>query len=396
MFLMVGASVRTMISSAALAGEQAEGLDFFGDIDANLAGKTYSLALDYQLAPTVTNLLQVARDSFGGADLLYLSGPENQPQQLEYWQGRGLLLGNGTEALRIVRDPYCLRGILAEIDAPMPRFYAPAEAPQILQKRHLLKPLNRGGGHGIVDLPEGRPWQERLDTFLCLQKHIIQEYCYGLSASFTFLSDGKQAVLLGASSQWAVEGGFIYRGNLAPLEPQIIKTHPGLTRKMELIANHLTQAAGLVGFNTVDVIINKEGLWVLEVNPRWSASLELFEILAGRSFFTDHVQACRGRLPSPKSAGNAAGFAGKDLVYARRDLRVHYPHDESWRDLYAKGVRDLPRQGVLIAKNQPLCTVLARAVSAAACRKALLDLEQWAWEFFLRHSNLVPKEDYCL
>jgi predicted ATP-grasp superfamily ATP-dependent carboligase len=386
MYLMIGASVRPMVSSAALAGEQGIGLDFFGDLDANLAGKTYSLALDFNLEPSVTNLLQVARDSFGSYGLLYLAGPENKPQQLKHWQEQGLLLGNGAEALQVVRDPFCLSAILAEIDAAMPCFYTPANAPRILQKKYLLKPLNRGGGHGIIVLPQGQPWQECLERPQCLEQHIIQEYCYGINASFTFLSDGRQAVLVGTSSQWPYKGGFTYQGNLAPLEPQIIAEHPGLLQKMKLIADQLTQAAGLVGFNTVDVIINKDGLWVLEVNPRWSASLELFEMLAGCSFFANHVQACRGSLQPPAPAKAAAGFAGKAIVYARQDIQVHYPRDESWRELYAADIRDLPRQGIHIAKNEPLCTVLAQAPAASVCRQSLLDREQWVWKYFVQNS----------
>ena len=102
MFLFAGVSVRTLMESAAASGYKVTGIDYFGDVDALWHGNVVSLT-DLGQALTVTNLLKVA-ETIPCCGLVYASGPENAPVELEYWENQGLLRGNGTSVLAIVRD----------------------------------------------------------------------------------------------------------------------------------------------------------------------------------------------------------------------------------------------------------------------------------------------------
>lgn len=378
---MVGVSVRTMMSSAERAGVHANGMDYFGDMDTNRSGKTLGLANDLGMEPSMDNLLQAARERHSDDYLLYFSGPENSPDELAFWHDRGLLLGNSPITLRLTRDPFWVQARLEQIGESLPEFYRLDKAPQYLGKPFLLKPINQGGGHGIKVLRADTPWRHQVEvedeTY-----YILQRFCTGQSASFTFLGDGEKAFFIGASSQWPDADGFSYCGNMAPL----YCLTPELEQRMDRIAQHLAKSAGLVGLNTVDIILDEREMYVLEVNPRWSASVELYEVLWDTSLFEHHVQACRKRLiPLPEKPLN--GFAAKAIVYAKRNMTMGYFRENDWEELYGQDVRDLPRPGTYTQIGQPMCTVLARGKTAEECRKRLAEREAWVRKYFDEHEG---------
>jgi len=108
----------------------------------------------------------------------------------------------------------------------------------------------------------------------------------------------------------------------------------------------------------------------VEVNPRYTASMELVERATGASIFEIHARACAGTLPGrPIAAAAWHGAAvGKAVLYARRDVVP----DATARWLEDDDIRDVPAPGERIARGQPICTIFARGRGAAACRRALV------------------------
>ena len=92
--------------------------------------------------------------------------------------------------------------------------------------------------------------------------------------------------------------------------------------------------------------------WVVEVNPRPTASLETIDAAHGVRSFAAHLEACAGRLPG--SPVEPAGAAGKAVVFATEDLRA--PDTSEWA---ARGIRDVPHPGEPIAAGGPICTLVA-------------------------------------
>ena len=109
----------------------------------------------------------------------------------------------------------------------------------------------------------------------------------------------------------------------------------------------------------------------IEINPRWSASIELVERTLKRALFGAHVEACTtGALPVGASAESASfGALGKAIVFARTSSVVD--DNRSWLD--DPDVRDIPRPGERIPAGQPVCTVFARADTDSACYRALVE-----------------------
>jgi predicted ATP-grasp superfamily ATP-dependent carboligase len=108
-------------------------------------------------------------------------------------------------------------------------------------------------------------------------------------------------------------GLFYYKGNIVPLEIGESMDYEHLISKINDLAGCLTLCFGLKGVNTVDFILNSEGVWVLEVNPRWSASVELIERYLGKSLFDEHLRACAGGGIASIFRGGSGGFGRSGL-----------------------------------------------------------------------------------
>ena len=103
----------------------------------------------------------------------------------------------------------------------------------------------------------------------------------------------------------------------------------------------------------------------IEVNPRFSASMELVERAAGVSLFALHRDGSAGRLGSPP--GRPREVVGKAVVFARHDVRVGDPRR------WGVELADVPHPGELIAGGRPICTVFARGRDGDACTAALVE-----------------------
>ena len=123
--------------------------------------------------------------------------------------------------------------------------------------------------------------------------------------------------------------------------------------------------------NGIDFVARAGRPYPLEVNPRYTASMELVERAYGVSVFGIHARACAGALPAfelarARTANRDA--IGKAVIYARRDTTAGDTH----RWLEDETVRDIPAPGEHIPRGHPICTVFARAPNADACHRALV------------------------
>lgn len=402
--LLIGASVRALMESAVESGYEATGIDFYGDADSCLQGQTLSLSADCGLKPTVKNLFKIA-SAFHGESLVYASGPENFPEELIDWENRGQLKGNGPSILKQVRVPSVLRQSVELAHGKMPLFYSVAQwkqtknvkTKQNVKTKWLLKQINRGGGQGITDFPQTDVETSALISNLAEpEKYIIQEYIEGISGSVTFLANGQETSVLGTSRQLIGSREearpFVYQGNIVPLDVRKVMPEEVFGNEIRTMINRLTQDFGLKGINTLDFIINHDGIWILEINPRWSASVELIEKYLGRRVFADHLAVCDGA-----DLDSAMGytfceqtlkpiFCGKLVVYAHDSGEIRTYQEQQLRYLYERGIRDIPRPGTVVHKGQPLCTVLGDGSTDRECMLNLQKKAVWVQRHLVQRS----------
>jgi len=107
----------------------------------------------------------------------------------------------------------------------------------------------------------------------------------------------------------------------------------------------------------VDLTWDGERAWVVEVNPRPVASLEIVDAAYGVRSFAAHLAGCAGRL-AEAGPPDAAAAAGKAVVYATENVRV--PDTRDWPQ---RGIRDVPHPGEHIAAGHPICTLVGTGAS---------------------------------
>ncbi|MCK4449663.1 MAG: ATP-grasp domain-containing protein, partial [Anaerolineae bacterium] len=355
--------------SAVRGGHRVITLDYFGDRDQRALVENHALLRDFGLPFSAEGLLQASRRLDFEA-VVYISNLENHPEVVEELARERILLGNGPVVLRQVRDWRTLRAFCREAGISCPTTLLPGEEKEAdLTVRWLRKPVRSGGGHGI------RPWTgEPLG-----EAHILQEYIEGQSASAAFVADGQRSVVIGLTEQLIGRGelgarGFAWCGNILPLALQPAERGTVL-EMVERMAARLTRRFGLQGVNGMDLVVadDPEGRpcpFLVEVNPRYTGSMELVERAYGLNVFSLHLEALAGRLPDFSLAEHLrpqGQYFGKGIVYARRTVIM--PETVGWTE---QGRRDVPFPGEQIKAGHPVCTVLAEGEGREACWNHLL------------------------
>jgi predicted ATP-grasp superfamily ATP-dependent carboligase len=344
--LLAGLTTRAIAESAVRARCDVVTVDYFGDLDTKRLGPNVSLrelGLKYSAAAIA--------EAAGGLDydaVVYCGGLENHPRIVARLAADARLLGNTPETLRRVRDPGQLFRFLAARGFAVPETRRPGE---LLPSggRWLVKPVRGGGGVGIRDF-EGRP---------LAAGQILQAYVEGISGSAAFVADGARSVLLGWTEQLRGPRGFLYGGNVLPLAGPAAALD-----EARRLAEALTAEFGLRGLNGFDFVLRAGRPVLVEVNPRFCASMELWDQAGASPVFALHLAACEGALPGAVPAPD--DVRGKAVVYAPRPVRVG--ETAGW---IARGVRDVPPPDSTIQAGHPICTVLAREPTRAACRARL-------------------------
>jgi predicted ATP-grasp superfamily ATP-dependent carboligase len=174
-------------------------------------------------------------------------------------------------------------------------------------------------------------------------------------------------------SAWTGASGFRYCGSIGPLD--LPAEH---VERFRAIGATLAAEFGLVGLFGIDAVVNTAGVWTVEVNPRYTASVEVLERATGTPSIALHVAACQqGELPDQAAAERDA-LHGKAIVFARGRFAVA----EHWAERMlaacaadAPPFGDVPPAGSTIEAGWPIATVFAegrdeRAVMAALERRA--------------------------
>jgi hypothetical protein len=365
--LIIGVSTRGLAESAIAAGYDLVTIDYFGDYDQKSWCENLSLKRDLNLPFGSAQLYEASRNLKFEA-VAYTSNLENHPEVIERFEDASAekhsrLLGNSAAVLSRVRHWPTLFGFLQSQGVPVPAtLYEGHRPPANDQRRWLRKPIRSGGGHDISYWEKDRPGGAMF---------ILQEHVSGISASATFVSNGKECVVLGLTGQIIGRpefgaSGFRYCGNVLPLT-----AGPGAAlAQVRDITTRLTREFKLVGVNGLDFMLKDDQVVPVEVNPRYSASMELIERAYGLSIFDLHVKSVlQGTLPDFDLAGELAdqGFFGKAIVYAEQDGAA--PDTRGWP---ARDIRDVPFPGEALSAGDPVCTVLASGLTQAECFAGLV------------------------
>lgn len=383
--LIVGASTRAAAQSAVRSGFEPWCLDQFADEDLRACAHILPLG-------AYPGSLPAAFEAAPEAPWFYAGGLENQPSVVAELAAIRPLLGNSAEALRLVRNPFWLAESLdrervprlaVSSTRPAANFVGrtirsvPSETRTGLSvlradsaieadgRRWLRKPLQSAGGRGIGFVSgASEPIPE--------PGYCYQEFAPGLSISGLFLADGQRATCLGLSRQLVGEPvthapPFGYSGSIAPLSLEDLPTAAfEQTRRLgELVARD----ARLVGLFGIDFVWDqvRKVAWLVEVNPRYPASAELYELACGWPLIRWHAErsCAEVRLTEPRCR------FGKLVLYAHQTFRVADLRAIPFSDRVTI-IADIPRPESEIACGMPVCTLITQAATTEGCYQRLL------------------------
>ncbi|MCA9185605.1 MAG: ATP-grasp domain-containing protein, partial [Planctomycetales bacterium] len=400
--LIVGASARAAAQSAHRAGLSVTAVDLFADSDLAAIARTCQLAAhDYPHAA-----LPIAR-KLKECMCMYTGGLENYPLVVGEIGRAARLLGNDQGALTAVRDPVRLATVLQAAHWNTLQVYErivdlPSEGEWI------CKPRRSCGGNRVRRLSAAR--HEADD--------VVEEGCYfqqwmpGRSYAASYLATSDGCYLLGVTRQWHRRDLFDrraadrfgdeawqYLGSCGPLSMDAatcqqwwqlgtiiadgfdlqglfgidaIVSEPGVLEHQEDRESHLGPGIEPEGGQPR---MGEQRIWLVEVNPRYTASMELWERTTGVSCVRNHVNACLGftlddqlqRGPIP--ADHQLQIWGKVIFFAPSAgvVSARFLEEVLSRGGVVTGgdggawpmVCDIPSVGTEVRSGWPVCTLFA-------------------------------------
>jgi len=319
---VVGASARAAVMSLARAGHSAWAVDLFNDRDLKRIAPCARCSLaDFPQA------IPALAEQFPPGPVLYTGGLENYPEVIAELAQKRQLLGNGPDVLKRVRDPFAL-------PLPRPEMLAAGETVPATGA-WVVKSLRSSGGLGVRLAKPGE---------IVSPGHYLQEFIDGPAMSAVF----RDRELIGVTEQlvgtpWLHAKAFHYAGTIASRAGSV--SDGTLDRRLRF---------RLLGWFGIDFILNDGTPYVIEVNPRYPASLEAIE-----------------------HANHLDRVVGKAIYFAPRSFR--FPPTGPWdADLEGSfdpwrlpNFADIPEPGELMEAGSPVLTFFASGTTAEECRQGL-------------------------
>ena len=253
-----------------------------------------------------------------------------------------------------------------------------------------MKPFQSVGGIGITELVGTNSFA---DDFTKEQSTFyFQKRLPGEPIGVTFLTSEYGSTLVGATSAWMPNAdslgmNYVYRGSYGP----VVLTDEQLL-KLQRFARMAGHDSGLLGLWQADFLRYEGELTLLEINPRWSASMDILEVCldvglmkmhhacintsVSQAIFSEFANDC---LDGAKNA--IALMLGKLVVYANDSFNVTQRQSDAWwsrkwgcdlRSLLNEcQFADIPCAGTTIAKGDPILTVLTTGYSSESILQEL-------------------------
>jgi predicted ATP-grasp superfamily ATP-dependent carboligase len=374
--LMAAISGRALAESARRGGYLPLVADFFCDQDTVAAAAAHvqidgSFARGFRETELMTALERLAAQH-APIGVVCGTGFEDRPHMLAKLAQRWRLYGNDADKVAQVKDPELFAEICRRCDVPFPRIslQPPARDGFVAKRRG-----GSGGAHVSNHIVSNHIVSNHIANHLAdASEREARDGIYyqarvpGRPMSALLLANGVSAIVLGFSAQWANPTPcqpFRYGGAVQPAD-----IPPDVAMRLEKAACRLASGLSLTGLNSADFMVDGDDFWIVEINPRPGATLDIFEaagsgaMAESHSLFALHMAACRGDLVD--AAPRLAGAKASAICYAARDVTI--PDGFAWPDWSA----DRPNGGLAISAGEPLCTVHAGA-AVAVDAKALVE-----------------------
>lgn len=299
---------------------------------------------------------------------VYGSGFEAQPALLKKVADFIPLIGNSPAVVSAVKNIGTFFSTLQQsnIDYPNVALKLPEQ-----DEAYIKKLAGGSGGGHIQPVNREKP---------LLENHYYQKKIDGRPVSVLFVANADEIEVIGFNEQWldpSVARPFRYGGAVSHIE-----LNENVKQQLIFAAEKLTMSFGLLGLNSLDAIVQDERVYVLEVNPRLSATVDLYS--AESRLFDAHMHACLHRQLRRHCHGALSQQSkAHAIVYAQEDGELLIP------TVWPNWVTDTPNcfSGVAgkkkVLEGEPVCTVVAVACCAETAKRLAQDRARMISEAFV-------------
>lgn len=344
--IIVAITGRALAQSAAKTGCRVRVLDAFADRDTQAAAQTACVAPDGAIALDPEKLFAALGDLDKAGEHRVIvpgSGFERTPQWLERLARFGALCANDADIVAAFKEPELAAELLCALGWQVPET---CREPPADPRGWLQKEIGGAGGAHV----------RRAGRATAHARAYFQREVPGRPLSVTFLADAERAWILGFNAlavQAMKDAPFCYAG------ASTCALDPVLEREVQTRLDRLVCVTGLRGLNGLDFLLEGGEIYALEVNPRPTATFELYDPDYPEGLVRWHIRSFAGPLrdfPSQR-AQNRAQTRACAVVYAQH--AVHVPDGAD----FPGWCGDLPVAGSRIAAGAPVLTVFAEAQS---------------------------------
>ena len=330
--LVIANSARMLVQSAVNDDFSPLAIDCFADKD------TQGMALDFVKVTclalsNVLLALSILSKRHTITHVVYGSGFENYLSTLKYLQQNFIVLGNSFKVFSSIQQKthFFLQLAQQHIVYPETSFQPPDEA-----EGWLIKPLKGEGGIGI----------QRYSVKQETESIYWQKFCAGTAQSVLFLANASEYKIIGFHKQYTAQiypHDFVFSGliNQPDMDESIVQT-------LHAILSKLVPLFSLKGVNSLDFILNNQQCYMLEINARPSASVNLY----GSGLFLAHINSClESELLSNLNA--LASYRAYKIIFAETEISI--PERMVW----PAWVVDIPSNASIINTGMPICSIIA-------------------------------------
>ena len=340
--LLIGINTRSMIESGLKLNYTIYSTSYFSTSDVPSI-ENQKIILDESINPdcgvfedkfSSENILNVSKDYLDEVDyIIPISGIS--PNDFEKKHQKKIL---GNKDISKVEDKY--------------RFYKEIRneflTPEV---QYIAKPLKGSGGYNTNLLNNQSQLQLNCD-----EKLIVQEYIEGINLSSSVLASENEAENIVNSRlltqhDFEKNSQFKYVGNILPLTEKSIlapvKNTDAINREMADTSEKLIRKFELIGSNGVDFILNKNGLYIIEINPRIQGTFECVQQALGINMLEAHIKACQNEIIA---IDKAEYYSYKKIIYSPKTVK--------YEKIDLNNLYDMPHLGSITQKDEPLLTII--------------------------------------
>jgi len=331
--VIVANSARMLAQSASKSGIRALVIDCFADFETQEMALE-SIKVDNLAVANVSVAISLLNKQYSIAYVVYGSGLECYQDTLKYLEQKFIVLGNSFDVFSLVQNKYSFFLRLNKLDIPYPEisFQAPKQ-----KTDWLIKPLQGEGGIGI---------KRYAGDSNANGAFFWQQFCQGTPSSVLFIANETEYQIIGFHKQYVTqinEDEFVFSGLIN--QP---KMNEVIVHQLNEMLQKLVPEFSLKGFNSVDFIVNDNKCYVLEINARPSASLNLYDF----DFFSAQINSCLGK-GLLNSVGFLKAYQAYQIIFAETDIIINK------HLIWPSWVSDIPWEDSIINTGMPICSIIA-------------------------------------